>query len=733
MKKWLRFVALALILATIAGALLQAGAANIASDVNGDGKITAFDAQLIAESDAGLRTLSKTQAAAIKGISVRDIVNYLLSDRTLDAGDTNNDGIQEIYTAEGLQQLHDTPDGSFILMNDLDMTGIDWNPVVGFSGSFDGNGKTISNLSIINSAPSCYELDGPCVNIGFFGDTLYGAQIKNLHLENATAVATEDTLYLSLLVGSNRCDISGCTVTGTIYDLRESHSKSTFIGIMAGRLCNSSSGKLGSIIGGTSLSVTDSEGVRTTDGLCAKAAIVATDSQNIAGQGLVGWSPESATVSGIWADVSNNSDFLDPLIQTRRDTVVAYMNTMGTATWTPSEDLVYAPEGGGGKTYYKGTTYYGLPYNRGYGSYERFLSALNDDGTTKDGLGSCIWNKTDGYTGFVQLMGNHCSGAVSWAWMRVSPVIVTAIASHSQPYHGGAYVLDTYHMIPNESNRTTYGIYPIGDWSTSHCKDPQTNKITDAPYDAAKAVYQCTTENYSAQVLEANGADTIMEAYAHAHKGDALVAYSAAWSATLGGAGHARLMAADPIVIRNADNTIDRVKSYIITTEQGSSTGDTSTWKVKYRYSFSALLDDPADATSSGFGRTYLPITMRALHDTMTRTSYANPYGGNDAVTGPTKGKVFSNFRIISTTVTVKDGDTVIYNDQVFTGVSNKVPQASAKNQTADLAVHADGFAAAAEAAGLASGTYTFSVEALLSDGKTVNITTDQAFSYTAP
>lgn len=716
MKKWLKFLAFVLAIATAAGIVLQVGAANIASDINGDGKVTVFDAQMLAERNAGLRTFNQQEEAAVDGLTIRDFIHYILSGSKLDVKDTNGDGILEIYTADDLQQLHAFSNNDFILMNDLDLTGMELSPVASFSGTFDGNGKTISNFTIHTS------LGG---KQGFFAELANSAVISDLHLENAMLTAT-DAQSVGLLAGTSSGTVENCTVTGMITDARES----TDLACMGALIGNATTG---SVIGGTRLFITDNVGKYTTNDLCAKVAFITPEVFSTAHHRLVGEAADGVVVSGQWADTSNDSNLLSEVIQARRATVVEYMNTMGTAPWTPSEDLVYAPEGGGGKTYYKGTTYYGLPYDRGYGSYERFLSALNTDGTTKDGLGSCIWNKTDGYTGFVQLMGNHCSGAVSWAWMRVSPVIVTAIASHSQPYHGGAYVRETSRMIPNETIRTTYGIYPIGEWSMSHCTDPETGKITDAPYDANKAVYQCTTENYSAQVLETNGAAKIMEAYAHAHSGDALVAYSAKWSNTLGNAGHARLMAADPIVIRNADNTIDRVKSYIITTEQGSSSGDNSTWKVNYRYTFRSLLDDPADSSSTGFGHTYLPITMRALHDTKIRSSYVNPYTGADAITGPTKGKVFSNFRIISTTVTVKDGENVIYNGEIFTGISNSPSKAAEKHQTVDLSVHTDGFLSAAQAADLQNGNYLFSVQVLVSDGKLVNVIIDQSFDYVAP
>ena len=53
----------------------------------------------------------------------------------------------EIYTPEDLQKMAEDPDGSFILMEDLDMTGIPWK-ALDFSGTLDGNGHAILNLTL---------------------------------------------------------------------------------------------------------------------------------------------------------------------------------------------------------------------------------------------------------------------------------------------------------------------------------------------------------------------------------------------------------------------------------------------------------------------------------------------------------------------------------------------------------------------------------------------------------
>ena len=53
----------------------------------------------------------------------------------------------EISSAEELSLLRETPDGDFVLTADIDMTGVDWQPIA-FSGTLDGGGHTIYNLTI---------------------------------------------------------------------------------------------------------------------------------------------------------------------------------------------------------------------------------------------------------------------------------------------------------------------------------------------------------------------------------------------------------------------------------------------------------------------------------------------------------------------------------------------------------------------------------------------------------
>ena len=294
MKKWMKCIALVLVFATVAGTLLQAGAANYTGDINGDGKITAFDAQLMAEAEAGCRELNEAQQKAAGKSTLTEIIDFVLGRQTEHVGKEYYPDKVAVYTAEDLLILSKNPTASYILMEDLDLGGADWTPVVGFSGTFDGNGKTISNFTINTSVVDTHNTS--VYNQGFFADTTYDAVINDLHLQNVTLNAAENATSIGFFAGSLRGDLTGCTVVGTLNDTRETYPADVYTGVMAGRL---TSGSEGSIIGGTTLSISDEFGVATTNNLCANVKLnITNDTINLLSNqknkvGLAGYAPTS--------------------------------------------------------------------------------------------------------------------------------------------------------------------------------------------------------------------------------------------------------------------------------------------------------------------------------------------------------------------------------------------------------------------------------------------------------
>ena len=92
-----------------------------------------------------------------------------------------------------------------VLDGDIDLTGTDYVPIPTFGGTFDGQGHTISGLS----------LDGNGTHMGLFRYVQEGGTVKNLkvtgNVDSAGAMSE-----IGAIVGTNMGAITGCTFTGTI-------------------------------------------------------------------------------------------------------------------------------------------------------------------------------------------------------------------------------------------------------------------------------------------------------------------------------------------------------------------------------------------------------------------------------------------------------------------------------------------------------------------------------------
>ena len=58
----------------------------------------------------------------------------------------------EINSVDGLKAIAQDPSGDYVLTGDIDLAGIDWTPIP-FSGTLDGNGHTIYNLTVTKPGP----------------------------------------------------------------------------------------------------------------------------------------------------------------------------------------------------------------------------------------------------------------------------------------------------------------------------------------------------------------------------------------------------------------------------------------------------------------------------------------------------------------------------------------------------------------------------------------------------
>ena len=128
----------------------------------------------------------------------------------------------EIHTPEDLFKISDDPEGSYILMNDLDMTEYVWHPVV-FSGKLDGNGHGILNLTVSGvSESSAVTYDGNRKTYDTFFSGMFGclinAEISNLKLINIRGlIETDVPCFLGSIAGySEHSSIVNCRISGQL-------------------------------------------------------------------------------------------------------------------------------------------------------------------------------------------------------------------------------------------------------------------------------------------------------------------------------------------------------------------------------------------------------------------------------------------------------------------------------------------------------------------------------------
>ena len=121
-------------------------------------------------------------------------------------GDGTSASPYRIETAQQLQQMAEYPTGYFQLAADIDLAGVEWQPVgdylTPFEGVLDGDGHTVSNLTLA--------LDGQDM-VGLFGRIGVGGQVEELTLENVT-VSGQDNV--GALAGMNGGSIEYCQLVG---------------------------------------------------------------------------------------------------------------------------------------------------------------------------------------------------------------------------------------------------------------------------------------------------------------------------------------------------------------------------------------------------------------------------------------------------------------------------------------------------------------------------------------
>lgn len=176
-----------------------------------------------AEDELMLSALDGEQLNAMHGsgeISVQVDLNSCPSDFAGGCGTTDNP--YQIKTPEQLLEIANYPTSHFILIEDVEFDDDFWNRhswplITSFSGTFNGNNKTIKNLKINTSRQY----------VGMFGEIAPSGKVTDLILANVVVEAESDgspTVYVAALAGVNKGEIHHVSVTG---DSARIHSTST--------------------------------------------------------------------------------------------------------------------------------------------------------------------------------------------------------------------------------------------------------------------------------------------------------------------------------------------------------------------------------------------------------------------------------------------------------------------------------------------------------------------------
>ena len=177
----------------------------------------------------GSKTIKGTVGSKTFTISSNKLKNLTPEQyRTFKVGTSyyvDTDGLYHVYNADGLiawgKKANVYPySASCILEADITMptdgenATNNWTPVCqnnsnGFTGTFDGNGKSISGLSFNLNANSAY--------LGFIGKLGKSGTVKNLTLKGANMSSTGTNCTIGAVAGSNGEDgtISNCHVTNS--------------------------------------------------------------------------------------------------------------------------------------------------------------------------------------------------------------------------------------------------------------------------------------------------------------------------------------------------------------------------------------------------------------------------------------------------------------------------------------------------------------------------------------
>ena len=211
-------------------------------------------------------------------------------------------GNYTVTSAEGLKNIAKLVNEEWklginiTLTADIDLKGIDWTPIgkddnKAYTGTFDGNGKTITGLTVTGSYKYA----------GLFGDIDENGTVKNVVLEGVQITSDNSSGYAGGVAGDSWGTIENCSVSGSV-------SGTTFAGGVVGSQwggsitgCNSSATVKGVTYAGGIAGSTNSGATLTACYATGDVTLVSNDIGTCYAGGVVGNNGSSSTLKACYA------------------------------------------------------------------------------------------------------------------------------------------------------------------------------------------------------------------------------------------------------------------------------------------------------------------------------------------------------------------------------------------------------------------------------------------------
>ena len=226
---------------------------------------------------------------------------------TLDKDKGYTDDGQGNYTvtsAEGLKNLAElvnngATDINITLTADIDLSGIDWTPIGidynhRYTGTFDGNGKTITGLTVTTSDQYA----------GLFGYIETGGTVKNVVLEGVQITSDNSLGYVGGVAGYSYGNIEYCSVSGSVSGSGSSSDVGGVVGYQIGGSiigCSSSATVKGVTYAGGIAGSTNSGATLTACYATGDVTLVSNDIGTCYAGGVVGNNGSSSTLKACYA------------------------------------------------------------------------------------------------------------------------------------------------------------------------------------------------------------------------------------------------------------------------------------------------------------------------------------------------------------------------------------------------------------------------------------------------